>query len=142
MKQFTDRERDRGGDAMVPQECIQHQEQLVVGEASQTIVDIPTVQDQVIIQEIPEVRTRSKLFQRSECNSTSSNKIWTSPCRAGLCREHSRSVRRVLWRQCGDVDYCRDVEQALCRWSECFAENFRGPQNVFLGYPKRRWSAT
>ena len=90
-------------------------------ETSQNIVDIPTVQDQVI----PEVRLsrgsrnkpwiRSKLFQRSECNSTSSNKLWTSPCRAGLRREHSRSVRRVLWRPCGDVGYCRDVEQALCR---------------------------
>ena len=41
---------------MVPQECIQHQEQLVAGESSQNIVDIPTVQDQVIIQEIPKFR--------------------------------------------------------------------------------------
>ena len=100
---------------MVPQECIQHQEQLVVGETSENIVEIPTVQDQVIIQEISRSSGCRKLFQRSDCNSTSSNKLWTSPFRAGLCREHSRSVRRVLWRQCEDVDYCRDVEQALCR---------------------------
>ena len=40
---------------MARQECLQHQEQLVVGRTSQNIVHIPTVQDQVIIQEIPEV---------------------------------------------------------------------------------------
>ena len=46
------------------QECIQHQEQLVVGETSQTIVDIPTVQDQVIIQEIPEVQVVERIQEQ------------------------------------------------------------------------------
>ena len=64
MKQFTDRERDRERDAMVPQECIQHQEQLV-GETSQNIVDIPTVQDQVIIQETPEVQVVERIQEQT-----------------------------------------------------------------------------
>ena len=46
---------------MVPQGCIQHQEQLIAGESSQNIVDIPTVQDQVIIHEIPEVQVDERI---------------------------------------------------------------------------------
>ena len=48
----------------MPQECIQHEEQLVVGETSQIIVDIPTVQDQVIIQEIPEVQVVERIQEQ------------------------------------------------------------------------------
>ena len=49
---------------MVPQECIQHQEQLVVGETSQIIVVIPTYRDQVIIQEIPEVQVVERIQEQ------------------------------------------------------------------------------
>ena len=49
---------------LVRQECIQHQEQQVVGETSQIIVDIPTVQDQVIIQEIPEVQVVERIQEQ------------------------------------------------------------------------------
>ena len=50
---------------MVPQECIQHQEQLVVGETSQNIVDIPTVQDPVIIQDVPEVQVVERIQEQA-----------------------------------------------------------------------------
>ena len=49
---------------LVPQECIQHQEQLVVGETSQNIEDIPTVQDQMIVQEIPEVQIVERIQEQ------------------------------------------------------------------------------
>ena len=67
-----------------------NQEQIVAVETSQNIVENPTVQEQVIVQKIPEVQVveriqeqivETKLFQRSECSSAPSKTLWTSPCR-------------------------------------------------------------
>ena len=77
---------------LVPQERTQPQKQTVAGETSQNIVETPTVQEQVIIQETPEVQVVEgiqeqivmtiEVVPQSEYSSTSSNKLWTSRCRA------------------------------------------------------------
>ena len=90
-----------------------------------------TVQDQVIIQEIPEVQVVERIQEQTmdpkvvpeeRVQQHIVEQIVDVTMRAGSCPEHSRSVRRVV---CMATKRRRAVTSSklfVDGWSECFAE--------------------
>ena len=123
MSQSTDCERYREVMQLVSQECIQNQGQFVVGETSQNIVDTPTVQDQMIVQEIPEVQ----IVERIQEQIVKTIKLLFMVERA------QQSIVNSVRTTTPSVMSSRLFVNGR---SECFAE--RLPSST----PKRRWRAT